>query len=503
MNITAVNSDGVLHLKNNIKAICEKLGDVPSGQAEKAKAAIDMCRHCLAEVPETDSPVYVHITGTDKSFKTSYLLDLFDHPGLRELFSVKIHDTSENTAVPCLVEPSNEVTGITVRQLAISTKQILREDLTKQQFIRLYDLASGAEPNDYLLQVLVPKDETPMTLPVIEYPGIKEGADAMAQQQELHETFQKDLLKTLVKFPGVLVACFQHKIAIPIGHPMDIILKKYGEVLKTGFSHHKLPLVISMQGASAVAGYLGNTNVEKDIKNDFSSFQAFDSVIQLVNPLNETYRVTFSEPGPHVENWINNLSRYGSIREIQKAIISDGGISRSRDLLEEICQAPYLQEALDNLFLKPWLIKGAACLEKALSCFNEIATYDEVSEISEKIRVAVIKGRYRSLRYFFNHEMEIISDGVIDNHGNFWPAIFSQYLSQFLEDDKKSDAIARVLWDQLEKRLDSETKGFIGTLEKDLPYIIMNIAELYVPNALIRGEYAIIAKQLEDQINAV
>ena len=32
--------------------------------------------------------------------KTSYLLDLFDHDGLRQLFAVKVHNTSENTAVP-------------------------------------------------------------------------------------------------------------------------------------------------------------------------------------------------------------------------------------------------------------------------------------------------------------------------------------------------------------------------------------------------------------------
>ena len=189
---------------------------------------------------------------------------------------------------------------LTIHKLSISTGQILQNDISSDEFARLYDLSMGAVPDDYLIQVLLPSDETPMILPIIEYPGIKEGADADALQHALHETFQRNLIQNLSKFPGILVACFQHKVAIPLGHPMDIILKKYGEILKTSYSSHKLPLVLSLQGASAISGYCGNTHVEKDIAADFKSYKAFDTTIQLINPYNRTYPVTFSEPGPHV-----------------------------------------------------------------------------------------------------------------------------------------------------------------------------------------------------------
>ena len=115
------NESRLVRLKDNIQSIIEKLKVVPSRQKERASLVVTACRECLDHVPATDTPVYVHIMGTDKSFKTSYLLDLFDHEALGDLFSVKAHNTSENTAVPCLVEPSDAVNRLVIRQLAIST----------------------------------------------------------------------------------------------------------------------------------------------------------------------------------------------------------------------------------------------------------------------------------------------------------------------------------------------------------------------------------------------
>ena len=65
---------------------------------------------------------------------------------------------------------------------------------------------------------------------------------------------------------------------------------------------------------------------------------------------------------------------------------------------------------------------------------------------------------------------------------------FSSYFLQFFNDNSRCIAIAKCLWENLEERLDPEHKGFLGTREQDLPYIIMNTAELYVPNAVIRGD---------------
>lgn len=529
----------IMRLKENIEQVLKKLLNVPADQKSKAVYAIEKCNECLASVPPADTPVYVHIIGTDKSFKTSYLLDLFDHQELRDLFSVKIHNTSENTAVPCLVEASEKVHAITIRQIAISSGAIMQDNLSTEMFGNLYDLSKGARPDDYLLQVLLPSDQTPMKLPVIEYPGIKEGADAAEEQKKLHKTFQQNLVQNLIRFPGILVACFQHKVAIPTGHPMDIILKKYGEILNTDdswqtysrenshdlqsaasrqaslkndtygllqdrssssgmdnsnlrrygeISKHKLPLVISLQGASAITGYCGNTNVEKDIATDFRSYRSFDTTIQLINPYNHAYPVVFGAPGPYVDSWIKTLSRYKDVHEIHQQITLDGGIGWSRALLEDICQNSHIQDALDNIFLRPWIMESESCVAKSNEILREIETYDEVSEISEKIRQSVINGRYRSIRTFFKNELAISGDGIIENHQRFWSNIFYQYLLQFFDDNTRCLAIAKVLWTNLENRLDSEHKGFLGTREQDLPYIIMNSAELYVPNAVIRGD---------------
>lgn len=493
------NESRLVRLKDNINSIIEKLKVVPSRQKERASSVVTACRECLDHVPATDTPVYVHIMGTDKSFKTSYLLDLFDHEALGNLFSVKAHNTSENTAVPCLVEPSDVVNRIVIRQLAISTGKIIRDDITPNIFGKLYDLSQGAVPDDYLLQVLVPAAETPMTLPVIEYPGIKEGADAMEAQRELHKTFEKNLVDNLIRFPGILVACFQHKIAIPPGHPMDIILRKYREVLDTGPLDRKLPLVVSLQGESAITGYCGNTHVEKDIATDFKSYTAFDTIIQLVNPSNKNYPVTFGAPGPYVESWISSLSRYKNLEEIQKNINLDGGIAWSRSILESICGGETIREALDIIFLMPWITQAENCITDAMTALNEIETYDEVAEVKERIRQTIVKGRYHSIRSYFNNEMAMQEEGIVENHDRFWSFIFAQYLMQFFDDDGMCRQISEELWEKMKQRLDGDNKGFLGTREEDLPYIIMNSAELYVPNALIRGDIAVMGRVLEDE----
>ncbi|MBF0209796.1 MAG: hypothetical protein HQK68_02805 [Desulfamplus sp.] len=509
----------IIQLKERMTTLLEALLNVPEDQRAKTYYAIEKCKECLASVPPIETPVYIHIIGTDKSFKTSYLLDLFDHSQLRELFSVKAHNTSENTAVPCLVEPSDLIKDIKIRQISISSGAVMQDNLSPEMFVSLYDLSKGAVPDDYLLQVMIPADQTPMRLSVIEYPGIKEGADASESQKTLHKIFQQNLIQNLIKFPGILVACFQHKVAIPPGHPIDIILKKYGEVLDTDNSWYnwqdatesnkvnrnqitdrtfnyvdekvgknRLPLIISLQGASAITGYCGNTNVEKDIATDFKSYKSFDTTIQLVNPYNHAYSVNFGQPGHYVDSWIKNLSRYKDVYEIHEQITLDGGISWSRALLDEICHTSHIQDALDNIFFRPWAVESQSCIEKSIEILREIETYDEVREITEKIRQAIINGKYRTIRTFFNSELATATDGVVENHSRFWSNIFYQYLLQFFNDNVRCNAIAKVLWQNLENRLDPEHKGFLGTREQDLPFIIMNTAELYVPNAVIRGD---------------
>lgn len=493
------DQDRLKELYRDIESLIYKLSRVPADHLERAGGITELCRETLKSVPSTDTPVYIHVTGTDKSFKTSFLLDLFDNDELRKLFAVKMRNTSENTAVPCLVTPSSRVEGIAISQICITTGAVMRQDLNQNQFNRLYDLSSGAQPDDYLLRIEVPSKATPMTIPVIEYPGIKEGADAMDEQKRLHQTFQRNMLETLVKFPGILVACFQHKIAIPPGHPLDAILKKYGTILKTARSLHKLPLVLSMQGESAIASYCGNTNVEHDIANDFKSYTDFDTIVQLVNPCNLDYPVTFGEPGPHVDAWIRNLSRYQNLDEIREQIMIDGGIAWSRRTLKELCTSSRIQDALNNLFLRPWISEASTLLARALDCFYDIENHDEVEEIKQRMRRAILNDSYQNLRQFFNSELAYAHEGIISNHEDFWTTIFTSYLEQFFRDSERSKAIAQNMWKNLLQRLDPEHKGFLGTREVDLPHIIMNVAELYVPNALLRGDYTLMERNMDEE----
>ncbi len=489
------NPDRMMQLQQELESIADQLQSVPESHKTKAQNALDRCLECLKSVPVVDTPIYIHVTGTDKSFKTSYLLDLFDNDELRRFVSVKLRTTSENTAVPCLVEPSEAVSELKADQVSISTGKTLRENLNPKQFTRLYDLSSGAEPEDYLIRIRIPAASTPMELAVIEYPGIKEGADAMERQQELHRKFQEDMMACLVKFPGILVTCFQHKVAIPPGHPLDAVLKKYGNALRTNFSHHKLPLVLSLQGETAIASYCGNTNVEQDIQSDFQSYKSFDTVIQLVNPSNTEYPVKFAPAGPHVDAWIRSLSRYRDIEEIREHITLDGGISWSRRLLKELTTTSYIREALNNLFLKPWMLEANEILVRARDCYHDISNYDEVKELKERMRQAILAESYQTLRQAFEAELAYAHQGVVADHQGFWTAVFSQYLGQFFDDAETVAQMAENFWAQLFKRLDPDHKGFLGAREKDIPYIIMNMAEFYIPNALMRGDHTQMVKK--------
>jgi hypothetical protein len=114
------------------------------------------------------------------------------------------------------------------------------------------------------------------------------------------------------------------------------------------------------------------------------------------------------------------------------------------------------------------------------------------------MRKAILNDTYQSLRHFFEREIQYNEEGVIEDHRGFWNAIFTQYLDQFLADTPKSQAIADVLWKNLHQRLDPENKGFLSAAEVDLPHIIMNMAEFYVPNMLVRGDFTLVERRIKE-----
>ena len=119
------------------------------------------------------------------------------------------------------------------------------------------------------------------------------------------------------------------------------------------------------------------------------------------------------------------------------------------------------------------------------------------------MRLAILDEGYRPLRDCFQETLDFLGGDRIQDQGRFWANVFQSYLGQFFDDADWCRAVALTLWNNLRVRLDSENKGFLGTREEDLPYIIMNMAELYVPNALIRGDFTLMGKDVEEMPHAV
>ena len=484
------NADRLNRIKTDIADLQEKLKDVPEQQKGRADSLIAACESHLKEAPHTDIPVHIHIIGTDKSYKTSYLLDLFDNEELRKLFDIPQNTSTEHTAVPCLIQPA-KVDNLQIQRL--STKaQIIDEHISPPQFRKFYDLEQGARPGGYMLRILLPEHNSKMLFPVIEYPGMKKEADASEKQNQIHQILRDDMIQTLKSFPGILVACFYKKVTIPPGHPMDTILKEYASYLRTDHNQHKLPLILSLQGREAVMTYCGNTNVLQDIQKDFKSYELFDSTIQLTNPSHSQYPVNFGKKGNHVDEWIHKLSNYKDLNEIQENINKDGGISWSIALLEKICKYSHIREALDNIYLRPWIEENEKFLEEALLVYDEIKSFDIVLEIHAKLKESLNPKsyKYRTLRQCFN---DIFTPDMksFTQQKDLWEKVCIDYLKQFFAKQDDCKNMAEEIWKRLLEKIDPYQRGFISTREEDVSYIILNIAEIYIPNALLRGEPAI------------
>lgn len=483
------NADRLERVKSDIEDLQQKLAAVPEPQKGKTVSILKEGDDLLKKIPATDAPVFVHIIGTDKSFKTSYLLDLIGNDELRTWFDIQHHNMSENTAVPCLIQPDSRVDKIIAQHLILDTQKIEKDNLTPQEFKKLYDLGSGAKPKNNMLRVLVPSHATKFSLPVIEYPGMKKGADPSAEQKIIHQTFTENMLQLLKKFPGILVACFYQKVSIPEGHPIDAVLKEYAKYLKTDHPQHKLPLILSLQGETAITSYCGNTNVLQDIEKDFKSYQLFETYIQLVNPNNAQHAIQFSQPSAYVDVWRNKLSKYKSIQEIHENITKDGGINWSRVFLEAMCHTSHIREALDNIYLRPWIEEGDRFLDKALPVYDEILSTDIVQDTRKKIQEKVLAGKYKTVRDCFQQVFQ--KDKSKEPTTELWEKVFIEYLKQFLGERQDYKDIAGDIWQKLIEKLDVGEKGFLATKQDAIPYIILNVAELYVPNALLRGESVI------------
>lgn len=478
------------------------LEQTPPQQQRHAQELIARCRAQLEKTPKLDQPIFVHVIGTNKSYKTSYILDLFQHDGLRNTIRVAEATADEHTAVPCLVQPDEKAKQLTIQRLSLETGEVMG-DVDPTDFKYHYDLTEGVEPSSYMLRVLLPIDETPMKLPVIEYPGMKSGADMSPEEEERHKIFVQNMKQALRLFPGFFVACFQPRLDLPKDHPVDTILKHYAQSLNTDYQEHKLPLIISLQGVDAVRNYCGSTNVMENIRNDFKSYELFATKLQLVNPSYKGQRpIDFPAKGSYVDEWIQKVSDYNNIEEIYAAIKADGGIGWSRQYLQHICEGSHIYEAVDNIFLRSWITETEQLQMEIATAYDAIKSYDLVRETRKKIHQLIQKGEYTSLREYFEKRL---SDQPVKTYADLeklWLGVLMTYIEQFF-DAQTCAPLASALWEMLLFRLDPDNyavgqngfgendpgkRRFVATRSEDVPYIMLNFAEMYVPNAILRGD---------------
>jgi len=476
-------------IRTKIVNIKQQFEELPAHQKNTVKFFIKESDDWIKKIPSAGRPVYVHIIGLDKSFKTSYVIDLIGNEDLREWFDVKSHTTTEHTAVSCLIRPSDKVTKIVARQIFFNNERSPIK-LTLETFKSLYDFEEGAKPGEYMLEIFIPKDNSKIKIPIIEHPGMKKGADESDKQKKIHEQIRKNMLRALQRFPGIFVACFRDKVNIPQGHPIDTILQQYSKFLST--PEHKLPLILSLQGESAITSYCGNTNVLGDIKKDFKSYESFNTTVQLVNPSHKGQRpVNFGEKGKYVDEWIKELSKYESINNIYEYIKNNNGINYSRNLLGTICNNSHIRETIDNIYLAPIIEKCEEFYNSMSVKYEEIRTIDIVKDTREKLRKILLDGEYKTLRSCFEEKCnkngsKEFSD--LQTLQAFWTDVLNDYLRQLVEKENICKIIANTTWKSLYEMLDPKKQGFSITGYNDAIYIILNVAECYVPNAILRGD---------------
>ncbi len=479
-------------VKAEIDDCLRRLERLPELERTTEKNLIEQGKRLLERLPQETQPVYIHVIGIDKSYKTSYVLDLFDNTELRNLIPLPMATSSEHTGVPCLIEPDEKVDQLKIEKLSLDEQSPFTPDaVPRDQFTNLYlfDPKKVARTQRYMLRVYIPAKAVQFKLPVIDYPGMKRGPEEVKEQASLHEAFRTEMPLVLGKFPGIVVACFDRKVEIPYGHAMETILEKYRESLKANL---RLPLVLSQQGAKAIETYCGDTKVLEDIKKDFQSYTLFDTTIQLVNPRHSDYPVHFREEGPYVDEWIQTLSQYGDLGEIKKEIERDGGIEWSRKFLSRLARKEHLREAITRVYMGPWINDSKKFLELANGEYIRIISRHKGVETQERIRELLRSAKYKTIRDCFKEEFKSefeSNDQTIQEQ--LWKRVIAEYLQQFFDKQIDCTGIAEDVWTELIKRLDPQHQGFLATRKKHAAHIILNIMEIYVPNALLRRDWVI------------
>ena len=468
------------------------------------------CDELLRDMPGLDTQIYVHVIGVPKALKTSYVLDLYKSPKLAEILDVKDASNSEHTACPCLITLTDAPTTLEKCGLDLGDSPY---EIGISEFHQFYQVpADRVVDGGYLLKVNLSRadaDANAPTFSVIEYPGIEDSDEAEIKQKDLHDVFQADMMHTMRRYPGIVVACFETNVRLPNGHP----LIEYKNFLAQYNQHVRPPLVLSLNGVKAVAGFCGNTNVLNDI-GQYKAFKMFDLKIQLINPNphnTDRYRLSkadFPNPGPHVLDWIQQLSDYQDIERVKTEIDKDGGVSFSRDMLAQMTQQAEIRDIVDRIYLTPWLEKAKQVVEAGQQLLGIVRSYDYQAEIKQKIRTKVTENDYKTIEALYQDDKR-----SRPNYANssdyqkaikeFWITLVAKYFQQFygaVEPQKPGRnppepaagclAIATTVVDDLLKKLNgNSTKWqFLYAKDEDADLIMLNLLRFHLSACVMRGD---------------
>jgi len=468
------------------------------------------CDDLLRDMPGLDTQIYVHVIGVPKALKTSYVLDLFKSQKLAEILDVKDASNSEHTACPCLISLIDGPTTLERCGLELGDTPY---DITIPEFHQLYQVPENrVVTGGYLLKVNLSKadaDPNAPIFPVIEYPGIEDSDDAEIKQKDLHDVFQMDMMRTMMRYPGIVVACFETNVRLPNGHP----LIDYKNFLAQYNQHVRPPLVLSLNGVKAVAGFCGNTNVLNDI-GQYKAFKLFDLKIQLINPNPHNisrYRLSkddFPKPGEHVLDWIQKLSDYENIEHVKTEIDKDGGVSFSRNMLSKMTQQEEIRDIVDRIYLTPWLEKAKKAVKDGTQWIEAMRTYNHKKELKRRIHDKVAKSDYDTIDALYEEEKRDRpsynnTPTYQDDIKAFWIKLVLRYFQQFFSSDEFAktgrnappasaacqEAATQVVDDLLKKLNGGSTKWhFLYAQDADADLIMLNLLRFHLSACVMRGD---------------
>lgn len=500
-------SKSAQHVKNLVNLISNKRStlveardekQVSNFQRERITKWLEDADRMIAESPAVDKPKHIHIIGADKTYKSSYTLDLFDNADLRALFAIIPNNSNELTGVPCLIEPSTSVDTLRIftRSLSDLKATNLDKEISKEQFKENYERGNrNPDQGGYLLCIKVPIESVRFGLPIIEYPGMRKDAGTIDEQKQLHDRYRLEMIDIIQAYPGIIVTCFSNNMAIPEGHAFEQVIKTLGSTYEQYFAgnikDNLLPIVFSFNGASIIPSYCGNTNVMEILKLNMSKFHQFKILLQLVNPNNHLHTVVFGDPSENTRTWIREISHYANVAEIHRIMETDGGIEWSREFLHRLTQHDKTIEVLDAFSMHSWIETANNLDGVGKGYIDAISTETIVLQTRKKLRdlLSEYPFRYKSIQDCFD---ELYKPGLShQQQSEFWQKVYGLYLEQLGATKESRIVASKALWDDICNKLDSQKHDFDQAKAEDLPYIILNVSSFYVANMVLRGDSSI------------